>query len=44
MIAEAEAALAVEPPPSVLLDDLTIWREGDDQVWNLVGSVPLGTG
>ena len=44
VIAEAEAALAVEPPPSVLLDDLTIWREGDDQVWNLVGSVPLGTG
>jgi 2'-5' RNA ligase len=44
VIAEAEAALAAEPPPSVLLDDLTIWREGDDKVWNLVGSVPLGTG
>jgi hypothetical protein len=42
VIAEAEAALAAEPPPSVLLDDLTIWREGDDMVWNLVGSVPLG--
>jgi 2'-5' RNA ligase len=44
VIAEAEAALAAEPPPSVLLDDLTIWREGDDKVWNLVGSVPLGVG
>jgi 2'-5' RNA ligase len=27
---------------TVRLDDLTIWREGDDHVWQLTGSVPLG--
>ncbi|ADB35446.1 hypothetical protein Kfla_6449 [Kribbella flavida DSM 17836] len=44
VVAEAEEALAVEPPPAVLLDDLTIWREGEDRVWQLIGSVPLGSG
>jgi 2'-5' RNA ligase len=42
VVAEAEEALAVSPPPSVRLDDLTIWREGDDGIWQLTGSVPLG--
>jgi 2'-5' RNA ligase len=42
LLAEAEAALAAEEVPSVHLDDLTIWREGDDGVWQLTGSVPLG--
>jgi 2'-5' RNA ligase len=42
VLAEAEAALAGSEIPSVHLDDLTIWREGDDGVWQLTGSVPLG--
>jgi len=42
VLAEAQAALAAEAAPTVRLDDLTIWREGEDQVWQLVGSVPLG--
>ena len=42
VLAEARAALASEAAPTVRLDDLTIWREGDDQVWQLIGSVPLG--
>ena len=42
MLAEVQAALAAAPTPTVTLDDLTIWREGDDQVWQLTGSVPLG--
>ncbi|TWD79850.1 2'-5' RNA ligase [Kribbella amoyensis] len=44
LVAEAETALELAAPPTVLLDDLTIWREGGDQIWRLVGSVPLGTG
>jgi 2'-5' RNA ligase len=43
VLAEAETALASEAAPTVRLDDLTIWREGDDQVWQLIGSVPLGS-
>ena len=42
VLAEAQSALATDAAPTVRLDDLTIWREGDDQVWQLVGSVPLG--
>jgi 2'-5' RNA ligase len=42
VVAEAEEALAAAPPPPVRLDDLTIWREGEDSVWQLIGSVPLG--
>lgn len=42
VLAEAEAVLATEEPPTVRLDDLTLWREGDDGVWQLTGSVPLG--
>lgn len=42
LVAEAQAALAAEEVPAVRLDDLTIWREGDDGVWQLTGSVPLG--
>jgi 2'-5' RNA ligase len=42
VVAEAEEALAVSPPPPVRLDDLSIWREGEDSVWQLIGSVPLG--
>jgi 2'-5' RNA ligase len=42
VLAEAQAALASDAAPTVRLDDLTIWREGDDQVWRLIGSVPLG--
>jgi 2'-5' RNA ligase len=42
VLAEAQAAFAAAPAPTVMLDDLTIWREGDDQVWQLTGSVPLG--
>ncbi|WP_232828748.1 2'-5' RNA ligase family protein [Kribbella monticola] len=42
VLAEAEAALATEELPTIRLDDLTIWREGDDGIWQLTGSVPLG--
>lgn len=42
VLPEVQAALAAAPAPTVTLDDLTIWREGDDQVWQLTGSVPLG--
>jgi 2'-5' RNA ligase len=42
LLEEARAALAATAAPTVRLDDLTIWREGDDQVWQLIGSVPLG--
>jgi 2'-5' RNA ligase len=42
VLAEAEASLAAEDVPTVHLDDLTIWREGDDGIWQLTGSVPLG--
>ncbi|TDU90546.1 2'-5' RNA ligase [Kribbella voronezhensis] len=42
VLAEAEAALAAEELPTIRLDDLTIWREGDDGIWQLTGSVPLG--
>ncbi|WP_157630561.1 2'-5' RNA ligase family protein [Kribbella catacumbae] len=42
LVAEAEAALASEEVPAIRLDDLTIWREADDGVWQLTGSVPLG--
>ena len=42
VLADAKAALATESAPTVHLDDLTLWREGDDQVWQLTGSVPLG--
>ena len=42
VLAEAQAALAAEEVPTVHLDDLTIWREGDDGIWQLTGSVPLG--
>ncbi|QNE19308.1 2'-5' RNA ligase family protein [Kribbella qitaiheensis] len=42
VLAEAEAALAAEEVPTIRLDDLTIWREGDDGIWQLTGSVPLG--
>nr|WP_239062809.1 2'-5' RNA ligase family protein [Streptomyces sp. SID13031] len=42
LVAEAQAALEAEEIPAVRLDDLTIWREGDDGIWQLTGSVPLG--
>jgi 2'-5' RNA ligase len=42
LVAEAQAALEAEEVPAVRLDDLTIWREGDDGIWQLTGSVPLG--
>jgi 2'-5' RNA ligase len=42
VLADAKAALATESAPTVHLDDLTLWREADDQVWQLTGSVPLG--
>jgi 2'-5' RNA ligase len=42
LVAEAQAALGAEEIPAVRLDDLTIWREGDDGIWQLTGSVPLG--
>ncbi|MEU4391808.1 2'-5' RNA ligase family protein [Kribbella sp. NPDC023855] len=42
LVAEAQAALAAEKIPSILLDDLTIWREGDDGVWQLTGAVAIG--
>jgi 2'-5' RNA ligase len=43
VVAEAQAALSsAEEVPTVRLDDLTLWREGDDGVWQLTGSVPLG--
>ncbi|WP_433011051.1 2'-5' RNA ligase family protein [Kribbella sp. CA-294648] len=42
LVAEAQAALAAEEIPSIRLDDLTIWREGDDGVWQLTGAVAIG--
>jgi 2'-5' RNA ligase len=42
VLAEVRAALTAEKLPTVRLDDLTIWREGDDGIWQLTGSVPLG--
>ncbi len=42
LVAEAQAALASEEIPTIRLDDLTIWREGDDGIWQLTGSVALG--
>ncbi|WBQ06109.1 2'-5' RNA ligase family protein [Kribbella sp. CA-293567] len=42
LVAEAQAALDTEEVPTIRLDDLTIWREGDDGIWQLTGSVALG--
>ncbi|WP_344219479.1 2'-5' RNA ligase family protein [Kribbella sancticallisti] len=42
VVAEAEDVLAAEKAPTVCLDDLTLWREGEDGVWQLTGAVPLG--
>jgi 2'-5' RNA ligase len=43
VLAEAQAVLAAEKAPAVRLDDLTLWREGDDGIWQLTSAVPLGT-
>ena len=43
VVAEAQAALAAEPPPVVQLTEVGLWREGlDDGVWRQFGAVPLG--
>jgi len=43
VVAEAEAALAAEPAPTVRLTELGLWREGvDDGIWRQFGTVPLG--
>jgi 2'-5' RNA ligase len=42
LVAEAQAALDAEELPAIRLDDLTIWREGDDGIWQLTGAVALG--
>lgn len=42
VVAEAQAALETEELPAIRLDDLSIWREGDDGIWQLTGAVALG--
>ncbi|MEU4190633.1 2'-5' RNA ligase family protein [Kribbella sp. NPDC026611] len=41
VVAEARAALALDPPPPVELTELGLWREGDDGGWRQFGTVPL---
>ncbi|MFK4082680.1 2'-5' RNA ligase family protein [Kribbella sp. NPDC020789] len=42
VLAEAQAALAAEPPPAVQLTELGLWREDENGVWSQFGAVPLG--
>ncbi|WP_329003857.1 2'-5' RNA ligase family protein [Kribbella sp. NBC_00709] len=43
VVAEANAALAATPAPSVQLTELGLWREDADGVWQQFGAVPLGS-
>lgn len=42
VVAEANAALAAAPAPSVWLTELEVWREDAAGVWSQIGAVPLG--
>jgi 2'-5' RNA ligase len=42
VVAEAQAALAATPAPTVQLTELGLWREDADGVWDQFGAVPLG--
>ena len=42
VVAEAQAALAATPAPTVLLTELGLWREDPDGAWHQFGAVPLG--
>ncbi|WP_309234544.1 2'-5' RNA ligase family protein [Nocardia sp. XZ_19_385] len=44
VLAEAEAALAVAPPPVFRFDALGLWREHIGGAWQPIGSVPLDNG
>ncbi|TCO49187.1 2'-5' RNA ligase [Kribbella antiqua] len=41
VLAEAQAALAAAPAPSVLLSELGLWREDEQGVWRQFDAVPL---
>jgi 2'-5' RNA ligase len=41
VVAEASEALAATPAPTVLLDELELWREGEDGVWRQFDAVQL---
>ena len=43
MVAEANAALAAAPAPTVQLTELGLWREDAAGVWGQIGAVPLGS-
>jgi 2'-5' RNA ligase len=42
VVAEASAALAASPAPTVQLTELGLWREDAAGVWREFGTVPLG--
>ena len=42
VVAEAQAALAAGPAPTVQLTELGLWREDKHGVWQQFGAVPLG--
>ncbi|MFG1909249.1 2'-5' RNA ligase family protein [Kribbella sp. NPDC048928] len=42
VVAEANAALAATPAPTVQLTELGLWREDAEGVWRQFGAVPLG--
>ncbi|MGW5190896.1 2'-5' RNA ligase family protein [Kribbella sp. NPDC004138] len=43
VVAEANAALAAAPAPTVQLTELGLWREDAAGVWGQIGAVPLGS-
>ncbi|MGW7679334.1 2'-5' RNA ligase family protein [Kribbella sp. NPDC054772] len=43
VVAEANAALAAAPAPSIKLTELGLWRENAEGVWRQFGAVPLGS-
>lgn len=42
VVADAQAALAVEQPPVVKLTELGLWRDDANGVWSQFAAVPLG--
>ncbi len=43
VVAEANAALAQAPAPTVMLTELGLWRENADGLWSQFGAVPLSS-